>query len=95
MILFALVYVCLCVCLCMVEVDSLPASCRVSSSIPSALAVLECTLDYRVASKTREGRGAGGKRKKHEDYLTQICTVCTATVCFFFIIVLVVFTHER
>lgn len=52
------------VCVCAYVVNSLPASCQVSSSIPSALAALQCTADHRVAAETAEEKGAGGEEEK-------------------------------
>lgn len=69
------------VCVYACVLDSLPASCGVSSSIPSALAALQCTPDHRGAAETREGRGAGEEEEKkrglksHEDVVVNMYSV--------------------
>lgn len=51
-------------CVCIYAVDLHPASCKVSSSIPSALAALWHTSVCRGAAETRGGRGAEREEEK-------------------------------
>lgn len=79
---FLLVCVYRIVCVASYLVDWLRASCRASSSIPSALVALHCTFEDRGAEVRGGGREAVGKGRKFMQSWRNACFHCVWNLFF-------------